>query len=417
MNAPSAPGPRRAAFLFVFITELLDMLAVGIIIPVLPRLVVDFMGGDTVRGAEIYGVFGTAWALMQFLFSPVQGSLSDRFGRRPVILLSNLGLGLDYLVMALAPGWQWLFIGRVISGIASASVSTAGAYIADVTLPEKRAGAFGMLGAAFGIGFILGPGLGGLLGSVDPRLPFWVAAGLSLVNFAYGFFVLPESLPRERRSPFRWRQANPLGALRLLASHPRLLSFASVYFLNSLAHVVLPSTFVLYAGYRYHWGTLEVGATLAGVGVATLIVQAGIIRPFVARYGERTALYTGLLFGTAGFALSGLAPTGTIYAFSIPLLALWGLANPSAQGLMTRLVDPTEQGRLQGSLSSVQGIASMIGPGLFTQIFARFIDPAGPHLPGMPFLLASLLLVVALVVAVRIVRTAADLLGPRRRPA
>lgn len=414
MTSPSAPGPRRAAFAFVFITVLLDMLAVGIIIPVLPLLVVDFMGGDTVQGAEIYGLFGTAWALMQFLFSPVQGSLSDRFGRRPVILLSNLGLGLDYLVMAMAPGWMWLFIGRVISGIASASVSTAGAYIADVTAPEKRAAAFGMLGAAFGIGFILGPGLGGLLGSIDPRLPFWAAAGLSLLNFTYGYFVLPESLPKDRRAPFDWRQANPLGALRLLASQPRLTGFASVYFLNTLAHVVLPSTFVLYAGYRYQWGTMEVGATLAGVGVATLIVQAGLIRRFVARFGERTALYTGLLFGIAGFALSGLAPTGLVYVFAIPLLALWGLANPAAQGLMTRLVGPSEQGRLQGALSSVQGIASMIGPSLFTLTFAHFIDPGGPHLPGMPFLLAAALLGLALLAAARIVRATSDLLGPRR---
>ena len=230
---------RRAAFAFVFITVLLDMFALGVIIPVLPNLIEDFMGGNTAKAATIYGIFGTVWALMQFICSPILGTLSDRFGRRKVILLSNVGLGLDYVLMALAPTIGWLFVGRVISGITAASVSTAGAYIADVTPPEQRAAKFGLLGAAFGFGFVVGPALGGVLGDIDPRLPFWVAAGFSLANAMYGLFVLPESLPVEKRSAFSWRKANPIGALRLLRSHRELWGLASVGFLSNLAHVDL----------------------------------------------------------------------------------------------------------------------------------------------------------------------------------
>ena len=267
MNAPAeVQGGRRAALVFIFITIVLDMLALGLIIPVLPGLIEDFLGGDTAGAAKVYGVFGTVWALMQFFSMPIAGSLSDRFGRRPVVLLSNLGLGLDYVLMALAPNLAWLFVGRVISGITAASVSTGMAYVADVTPPEKRSGAFGMLGVAFGIGFVFGPALGGVLGTVDPRLPFWVAAGLSLANAAYGYFVLPESLPPEKRRPFEWRRSNPLGSLRLLRSHPELTGLAGVVFLNNLAHAALPATFVLYAGYRYGWDARTVGLTLGVIG-------------------------------------------------------------------------------------------------------------------------------------------------------
>jgi DHA1 family tetracycline resistance protein-like MFS transporter len=301
--AAGQPKPRQAALVFIFITVLLDMLALGMIIPVLPQLVVGFLGGDTARGAEIYGIFGTVWALMQFLFSPVLGALSDRFGRRPVILLSNLGMGLDYIVMAWAPSLGWLFLGRIISGITASSISTAYAYIADVTPPEKRAGSFGVLGAAFGVGFVLGPAIGGLLGEYGPRLPFWFAAAFSLANFLYGLLVLPESLPPERRARLSWRRANPIGSLILLRSHRELLGLASVQFLAQLAHVALPSVFVLYANYRYGWGERAVGLTLAGVGICSMIVQAGLVRPIVARLGERRALLIGLIAGAAGFAI------------------------------------------------------------------------------------------------------------------
>ncbi|HEY3699827.1 MAG TPA: TCR/Tet family MFS transporter [Spongiibacteraceae bacterium] len=396
---------RRPAFIFVFVTVALDMLALGMIIPVLPKLVVSFSGGDTAHGAEIFGLFGTVWALMQFFSSPLLGALSDRFGRRPVILISNFGLGFDYILMALAPNLILLFIGRVISGICAASISTSYAYIADVVSAEKRAGAFGLIGAAFGLGFILGPGLGGILGSIDPRLPFWVAAALSLLNGLYGLFVLPESLQRENRAAFRWSRANPVAALRLLRSHHNLFGLATIAFLSNLAHVVLQSTFVLYAGYRYRWNERDVGFALALVGVCSMIVQAGLIRAFVRRFGERTALLCGLVCGSIGFTIFGLAPTGNIFLIGILFTALWGLAGPAAMGLMSRCVDATEQGRLQGANSSLNGIAALIGPLVFTHIFALFIGPSRPmHLPGAPFLLSALLLAVAFGCAYRLAR-------------
>ncbi len=396
---------RKAAMAFILVTVVIDMLAFGLIIPVLPLLVQSFLGGDPVRGAEIYGIFGTAWAIMQFLFSPLQGALSDRFGRRTVILISCTGLGLDFLLMALAPNLGWLLLGRVISGICAASISTAGAYIADVTPREKRAAAFGMIGAAFGIGFVIGPFLGGVLGHFGARLPFWFAAGLALINASYGFFVLPESLPPEKRGKFSWKRANPVGALVLLRSHPILAGLATSQFLMNLAHAVLPSTAVLYMAYRYHWGPLYVGYMLMGVGICAVIVQGGLVKPAVRALGERRALATGLLFGAAGFAIYGLAPTGFWFLVGVPVMALWGIANPSAQGIMTHLVDATEQGQLQGALSSIMGIASVFGPGLFTQAFA---DAIGRHeswgLPGAPFLLASLLLLGAALIAWRTTR-------------
>jgi DHA1 family tetracycline resistance protein-like MFS transporter len=393
--------PRTAAVTFVFITVLLDMFALGMVVPVLPRLVVDFMGGDTAGAATVYGVFGTAWALMQFIFSPLQGALSDRFGRRPLILASNCGLGLDYVLMALAPNLSWLFVGRVISGITAASVGTSFAYIADVTPAEGRAAKFGTIGIAFGLGFIIGPALGGLLAAVHPRLPFWIAAGFSLANFIYGLFVLPESLPPERRAPFQWRRANPLGSLALLRSHAGLLWLAAVNFLTQLAHVVLQAVTVLYVGYRYGWSEATVGLMLAGVGVCTAIVQGGLIGRVVKRFGERRALLFGLACGAMGFAIFGLAPDGLLFCVGVPVMALWGLANPSLQGLMTRRIDATEQGRLQGANSSLQGIANMIGPGLFTQVFAVAVARHGAALSGAPFVFATLLLAGAMAIAWR----------------
>jgi MFS transporter, DHA1 family, tetracycline resistance protein len=402
-QAQNASGHGRAAFVFIFVTVLLDMLALGVIMPVLPKLVESFVGHDTATAARYLGLFGTAWALMQFFFAPVLGGLSDRFGRRPVVLMSNFGLALDYVLMAWAPTLLWLFVGRVISGITSASVPTAFAYIADVTAPEKRPQAFGLIGAAFGAGFILGPAIGGLLGGMDPRLPFWVAAGLSFANTLYGLFVLPESLPRERRSPFRWRSANPIGALRLLASQRTLLGLSAVNFIGQLAHVVLPSTYVIYASYRYGWDEKTVGVTLAMVGVCSMIVQGGAIGPAIKRFGERKTLLIGLVFGMLGFLVTAVAPTGHLSWLGIPLLALWGLAGPATQGLMTRLVDPTQQGQLQGANSSVQSVSQLLGPGLFTLTFAFFIG-GGHNLPGAPFYLATLLMVVALAIATQVLR-------------
>jgi DHA1 family tetracycline resistance protein-like MFS transporter len=401
MNIPAEPR-RKAALTFIFVTVLIDMLAFGMIIPVLPMLVQNFVGGNAASAAEMYGVFGTAWALMQFIFSPVQGSLSDHFGRRTVILVSCAGLGLDFILMALAPNLWWLLVGRVISGITAASFSTAGAYISDITPPEKRAASFGLIGAAFGIGFVLGPALGGLLGAISPRLPFWASAVMALANVCWGLFVLPESLPKDKRVPFAWKNANPLGALKLLRSHPILAGLAASYFLLNLAHVVLPSTTVLYMHYRYGWDTRAVGILLAGVGVSALIVQGFLVKPMVRWLKERRAVALGLTFGAAGFAIYGLAPTGPIFWIGVPVMAFWGIATPSLQTIMTRLVDPTEQGRLQGALASLVGLASLIGPTVFTQTFATFISTrADLGLPGAPFLLAAVLVFAAMLLAWR----------------
>ena len=316
---------------FIFITVVLDVLSVGVIIPVLPELVKELQGGDTKRAAEIYGLFGTVWALMQFIFSPVLGALSDRFGRRPVLLLSTFGLGLDYVLMASAPTVGWLFAGRVISGITSASFTTAAAYIADITPHERRAAGFGFLGAAFGLGFVLGPAIGGLLGDYSLRLPFWVAAGCTLVGTLYGFFVLPESLPLERRATFSFRRANPVASLQLLRSHIELLGLSAVMFIFYLAHEVLTSTFVLYARYRYDWHERDVGLTLTLFGVCSMIVQMALIRPVVARFGERRAILAGLAFGIGGMAIFGLATTGALFLVGIPVMSMWGLFGPSAR--------------------------------------------------------------------------------------
>jgi DHA1 family tetracycline resistance protein-like MFS transporter len=403
MNAAAPLGGRQAALAFIFVTIVLDILALGIVIPVLPHLVEDFLGGDTAGAAKIYGLFGTVWALMQFVSMPVLGALSDRFGRRRVILLSNLGLGLDYILMALAPNLAWLFVGRVISGITAASISTGMAYIADVTPPERRAASFGKVGMAFGLGFVLGPAIGGILGGVDPRLPFWAAAAFSLANALYGLFVLPESLAPEKRRPFEWRRANPLGSLRLLRSHPELSGLAVVMFLSNLAHAALPATFVLYAAYRYGWDARAVGFVLASVGICSAIVQGAIVGAAVRRLGERRVLLTGLACGAIGFFCYGLAPTGALFMAAVPVVALWGLASPAAQGLMTRHIGPTEQGALQGAAGSIMGIATMIGPALFAGTFAYFIGAGARwHVPGAAFMLAALLLAAGAVVAARI---------------
>jgi len=402
----AAPVRRAPGLVFIWITVALDILAIGVVIPVLPHLIKQFVDGSVETAAWWVGVFGSAFALAQFLASPVQGALSDRFGRRPVVLLSNLGLGLDFVLMALANTLPLLFLGRVLAGLTSASISTANAYIADITPAEKRAGAFGMLGAAFGIGFVLGPALGGVLGEIDVRLPFWVAAGLSLANFLYGFFVLPESLPAEKRSPrFDVKRANPLGALRLLAQARGVLGLAGVVFLSQLAHYVLPSVYVLYTDYRYGWSELDVGLTLGLVGLCNAFVQAVLVRKLVPRIGERRAVGIGLASGLLGFAWMGLAPTGTLFLLSVPLMALWGLAGPATQSLVTQRVDPTLQGRLQGSLASLVSTAGIFGPFLFTAIFRLFIGEHPPaYLPGAAFLFSAALLGAAWVLAHRATR-------------
>jgi MFS transporter, DHA1 family, tetracycline resistance protein len=401
----AAPKHGRAAFAFIFVTVLLDMLALGVIVPVLPKLIIRFEHGNMSMAATQVGVFAFVWAAMQFVFAPVMGALSDRFGRRPVVLLSNFGLGFDYILMAVAPTLSWLFLGRVISGITSASFPTANAYIADVTPPEQRAAKFGMLGAAFGLGFIVGPALGGMLGGWGLRYPFWAAAGLSLANACYGFFILPESLPKERRAAFSLRKANPLGSLKLLRSHPELFGLATAMFLYYNAHESLPSMFVLYTDYRYHWSAQLTGWALAGVGVGSTIVSAALISLAIKHLGELRTLFTGMLCGVIGFALFALAPSTAIFLIGIPFLSLWGLGSPPMQSLMSKRVGPSEQGQLQGALMSLFGVAGMIAPLVFTQIFARAIAPnRAIQLPGAPYWLAAALLGGSLMLAWNVTR-------------
>jgi DHA1 family tetracycline resistance protein-like MFS transporter len=400
-----AASAGRAAFAFILIMVVFDFLAFGIIAPVLPDLIRQFEGGDFARASSIIGYFGFAWATMQFIFSPILGAWSDRFGRRPVILISCFGLGIDYVFMALAPSLTWLFVGRIISGITTSNVATAFAYITDVTPPEKRAKQFGLISAAFGIGFIIGPAVGGFLGSINLRFPFWAAAALSLANALYGLFILPESLPPERRAKSAWHMANPLGSLNLLRSHPELAGLSVVTTLYYLAHNSLPSMWALYSEYRYSWNRRDVGLSLAVVGICAAVVSGVLVGPFVKRYGERRSLLSGLFFGVLGFACFALASRGWMVLATIPFIALWGIAGPAMQSLMSRRVDPSSQGKLQGAINSLRAITGMAGPVLFTQIFAAAIAPrAILHLPGAPYFVAALLLLASLMLAAYVAR-------------
>lgn len=392
------PTPRRhAALVFIFITVLIDILSFGVIIPVLPGLIRQFTGGDYAEAAHWVGLFSFLFAAIQFVCAPIQGALSDRFGRRPVILLSCVGLGIDFVIMAVAQSLPLLLVARVFSGMLSASFTTANAYIADITPAHARAKAFGMIGASFGIGFVIGPLIGGWLGSHDLRWPFWFAAGLALCNFLYGVFVLPESLPPEKRSArFDWSHANPFGAFKLLLRYRQILGMAAVILFANLAQYVYPSIFVLLADYRYHWGPREVSWVLAAVGVLSVIVNVGLVGRAVKALGERRALLTGLAFGAAGFAIYGFAPTGAWFLIGLPVSALSALSAPAAQALVTGQVDTHEQGRVQGALTALVSLAGIIGPPAYSYVFALFISRHAPaHLPGAPWLLASLLLLCA----------------------
>jgi MFS transporter, DHA1 family, tetracycline resistance protein len=396
---PHPPKGRRAAAAFIFFTVTLDMLALGMIAPVLPRLIESFLYGNTVDAAQMLGLFGTVFAFMQFFCSPILGSLSDRFGRRPIVLLSNFGLGFDYLLMAWAPALGWLFLGRVISGFTSSSIPTAMAYMADVTPRERRAAAFGMLSAAFGLGFVLGPAVGGLLGTVSPRLPFLVAGSLSLVNGLYGIFVLPESLSLENRSAFSWRRANPVGSLSLLR-HGSMLPIAGLLLFGYIAQQSLLNVYVIYADYRYHWTDRTVGFSLAAIGICSAIYGALLVKPTVAKLGERGAVTLGLIGGAIGYSMFGLSRTGVLFWVGIPFLNMMSITWPAAQSILSHKTSPSEQGQLQGAINSLRGIAGLIGPGLFTYIFSKSIgaDAVFRH-PGAPFFAAAGMLLLALVLA------------------
>ncbi len=394
---------RNATVAFILVVIVLDTLGIGVVIPVLPRLIQTFVVGDVAEASRYFGVFVSAYATMQFLFAPVVGALSDRLGRRPVILVSILGAALDYLLLAFAPSLSWLFVGRVVAGITGASFSAATAYIADITPAEKRAQSFGLVGAAFGVGFILGPAVGGLLATVHLRAPFLLAAGLNMLNLAYGFFVLPESLAPEHRRPFDLARANPLGALRRIGRSPILLGFTGTLLCAYLAQQILQSVWALYTQAEFDWRPLQIGISLAVVGVMTGVVQGGLVRVSMRRLGERKSVLAGLLFNAMGFTAFGLATEGwMMYALIVPF-SLGGIAGPAIQALLTRQVGPTEQGELQGSLSSLQSVTAIVGPILATGLFSRFA-PAGavPHVPGAPFFAAATLVVLGMVLAWRL---------------
>ena len=370
------PKVRRAAIAFILVTAVLDIVAMGIVIPVLPHLIEEFVGSNA-RAGLLNGVFVALWAGMQFLASPVIGSLSDQYGRRPVILLSCAGLAADYVLMALAPNLWWLAVGRLVAGVTSSSFTTIYAYMADITEPEKRARAYGLIGAAFSGGFVLGPVLGGFLGEFGPRVPFWVAGALSGVAFLYGLFILPESLPLEKRMPFSWRRANPVGAMILLKRHAELAGLAVVNFLLYFAHHVFSAVFVLYAGLRYGWGPWQVGALLAMVGVLDMIVQGVLVGPASKRFGDRATMIFGLCGGAVGIALMGWAPTGVAFIVAMFPNALWGLAMPTLPSLMTRRVGESEQGQLQGANMSVASIAGVASPLFFGWIYSVSVGEGG----------------------------------------
>lgn len=395
--------PRRGSLAFIFVVLLLDTLGIGLVLPVLPGLVAGFFDGDLTVASRYYGGFVALYATMQVLCAPLLGALSDRFGRRPVILLSLFGAALNYTLSALAPNLGWLFVGRILAGVTGASFSAATAYIADITPPEKRAQSFGLVGAAFGLGFILGPALGGVVGGIDVRAPFAVAAGLNLVNMLYGLVVLPESLAREHRRPIELARATPLGSLRNLARSPILLGLTGTIVCGNLAQWILQSTWALYGQTRFGWRPADVGFSLTAVGLSSAAVQAGLVRVIVPRLGERRSLLVGLLFSIGSHVALASVTRGWMVYVVILAFAPGGISGPAAQALLSREVSASEQGELQGSLASLQSLCAVLAPLLGTYLFSRFTpETASPRIPGAPFLAAAMFNVVGLLLAIRL---------------
>jgi DHA1 family tetracycline resistance protein-like MFS transporter len=396
---------RSAAMAFIFVTVLLDMVALGIIIPVFQPLILSFERHDFSHAAEISGLFGAIFAIVQFFASPILGTLSDRFGRRPLVLLSNLGTSLDYVILALAPNLGWLFLGRVLAGATTASIVVASAYIADVTPEDKRAGAYGMISAAFGVGFVIGPAIGGLLGAHGLRLPFWAAAALSLVNFLYGLVVLPESLTPDHRNAFSWKRANPLGAVTLLRRHAELAGLSLANLFGYITHEALPQLFVLYTFYAYGWTTNTVGIALALVGVLTIVISAFLVQRVVDRVGERRAVVIGLFLGALGYAL--FAGNQTVFWIGLVVSMLWTIGSSASQSLMTRRVAKHEQGELQGAINVLRSLGTVLGTLIFSGIFAYTTSTAHAwKAPSAGWFVGSALLLISLVISWRV--TTAD---------
>ena len=400
------PSRGRAAMAFILITLFIDVLGIGVVVPVLPELVKQLAGGGTSEAGRWVGVIAASYATMQFLFAPVLGVLSDRFGRRPIILVSLFGLGIDYLIQGFAPTLAWLFAGRVLAGVMGASFTTANAYIADVSTPENRARNYGLIGVVFGLGFIVGPALGGVLGGIHLRLPFFVAAGLALVNWLYGFFVLPESLAPEHRAPLAWRKASPWGSIGFLKSYPLVAGLALVFVFFSLAQRGLENVWVLYTGHRYGWDERTNGLALALVGLMAVLVQGGLVRPAIKRFGERSCVRFGLALSVLAFLGYGLATEGWMVLTIIVVGSLAGLAGPAIQSMVAGAVGPSDQGKVQGALTSLMSLTSIVAPLVFTAgLFSYFTsEGAVYHLPGAPFLLGSALCLAGLAAVIRLFR-------------
>jgi DHA1 family tetracycline resistance protein-like MFS transporter len=386
-------GKSKYALNFIFLTLLIDITGLGIIIPVMPKLIGQLTGEGLSVASEYGGWLTFAYAFMQFIFAPILGNLSDKFGRRPVLLLSLLGFGIDYLFLAFAPSIFWLFIGRIIAGIAGASMTTAMAYIADVSTPEKRAQNFGIVGAAFGLGFIIGPVLGGVLGQFGTRIPFFAAAGLALLNFLYGYFILPESLTKENRRPFNFKTANAWASLSRLKRYPKVLSLAGALVLVYLASYALQSVWTYYNMYKFGWTEALVGYSLGFVGITIAVVQGGLIRIIIPKLGQERSLYIGLALYSFGYILFAFASESwMMFAFMVPY-SLGGIAGPALQGIMSNQVPANEQGELQGTLTGLMSLTAIFGPLLMTHLFAAFTGKeAYFEFPGAPFLLGAVLL-------------------------
>ena len=402
INTPHSP--KKATIAFILVVVILDIVALGIVVPVFPHIIESFVH-STSNAGMLNGAFIAVWAVMQFFASPVLGSLSDRFGRRPVILISTLGLALDYVLIALAHNLWWLLVGRILGGLTSASIGTVYAYMADITPAAQRARAFGLIGAAFSFGFVIGPVLGGLVGEISLKAPFWTAAIFSSITFLYGLFVLPESLPPENRTPFSWKRANPIGALTLLKSQKKLFLLAIINFLVNFCGYVFHAVFVLYTGYRFGFTPMHVGATLALTAVLDMIVQAWLVNISVKYFKNEGTLVLGLVIGSIGTTLMALAPTPFLLILALFPQALWGLATPTIQALMTSCVPETQQGQLQGANTSLVAIAGVVAPVMFGGIYALFVSEwQFLNLPGAPFIVAALLLAFAAYLGWRVIK-------------
>jgi DHA1 family tetracycline resistance protein-like MFS transporter len=392
---------RKPAIGFIIVTVALDVLGFGLLIPVAPRLVEELSGKDEAGAAPLVGALGAIFAIMQFIFAPILGSLSDRFGRRPVILISLFGSAIDYFAMAMAPTLAILFITRAINGITGANFSACNAYVADVTPPEKRAAAFGMLGAAFGLGFIIGPLAGGLLSTIDLRAPFWVAGGLTLINWMYGCFVLPESLPLDRRRAFSLATSNPFATFVHVTKYPVIAWLGASMFVMNIAMFMLHATWVLYTQHRYQWSPTITGGSLAMVGLGAAIVQGGLARKIIPKLGEPCSLLTGAVIGILAYIGYGLSTDGWMIYVIIAVASLGGIAQPALQAIITKATPPTEQGQIQGGLQGLGSVAAMIGHPLGGAVFGYFISKSAPaYVPGASYFLSALLATVGLLLAV-----------------